>query len=130
MTILGTMVQPVSSVEGTTTPARRSASSRCTWTYPKNTIISTFRDRSRQRHPHPAYDAAQCSVFHQQDKKLDSGQNLREAGIPEGAVTLRLEVTGGGGGGGAAAGPPISLKVRVEGGKTFKVGTTMVRVWW
>lgn len=63
-----------------------------------------------------------------QEKKLESSETLRQAGIPEGEVHLRLEVSGGSGGSGGgsacASGLPISLKVRVEGGKTFTVGTT------
>ena len=67
-----------------------------------------------------------------QDKKLDNSLTLRQAGIPaEGEIVLRLDVTGGGGsgggeGGGGASGPPITIKVRVEGGKTFIVSTTTV----
>lgn len=59
-----------------------------------------------------------------QEKKLDSSKTLRQAGIPAEGAVLRLDVTGDGGSG--ASGPPITIKVRVEGGKTFTVSTTTV----
>lgn len=60
---------------------------------------------------------------HPQGKLLDLDQRLLDAGIT-GDVLLRLEVTGEAS---CFSGPPISLKVRTAGGKTFTVETTMVR---
>ncbi|CAM9747983.1 unnamed protein product, partial [Ectocarpus sp. 4 AP-2014] len=61
------------------------------------------------------------------DTQLESGKTLRESGIPPGRVDLRLDVKGGSGGGDdCASGAPITLKLRVEGGKTFMVTTTTV----
>ncbi|CAM9824735.1 unnamed protein product, partial [Ectocarpus sp. 8 AP-2014] len=59
------------------------------------------------------------------EKQLESGKTLRESGIPPGRVDLRLDVKGGSGSGGdCASGAPITLKLRVEGGKAFMVTTT------
>ncbi|CAM9834066.1 unnamed protein product, partial [Ectocarpus sp. 6 AP-2014] len=69
-------------------------------------------------------DDAEVALFWK-EKQLESGKTLRESGIPPGRVELRLDVKGGSGGGGdCASGAPITLKLRVEGGKTFMVTTT------
>ncbi|CAN0412540.1 unnamed protein product [Ectocarpus fasciculatus] len=66
---------------------------------------------------------AEVALFYK-DKQLESDKTLRESGIPPGRVDLRLDVKGGSGGGGGASGAPITLKLRVDGGKTFMVTTT------
>eukprot|EP00903_Cladosiphon_okamuranus_P019497 g17930.t1 len=71
-------------------------------------------------------EEAEIALFYK-EKKLDGSKTLRQAGIPAEGAVLRLDVTGGGGGGGdggGASGPPITIKVRVEGGKMFTVSTT------
>lgn len=58
-----------------------------------------------------------------QETLLDGDKSLVDCGIT-GDTMLRLEVTGEDA---CFSGPPISLKVRTYGGKTFTVETTMVR---
>lgn len=58
-----------------------------------------------------------------QETLLDGDKSLMDCGI-KGDAMLRLEVTGEAA---CFSGPPISLKVRTDGGKTFTVEITMVR---
>lgn len=73
-----------------------------------------------------AISAAPSTPSHRtspQDTLLDGDKSLVDCGIT-GDTTLRLGVTGEAA---CFSGPPISLKVRTYGGKTFTVGITMVR---
>ncbi|CAB1117070.1 unnamed protein product [Ectocarpus sp. CCAP 1310/34] len=91
------------------------------------TLVSVVEDKCREDPDlvsREEEEDAEVALFWK-DKQLESGKTLRESGIPPGRVDLRLDVKGGSGGGGdCASGAPITLKLRVEGGKAFMVTTT------
>lgn len=64
-------------------------------------------------------------MIHMQGKELSNTCALMDVGI-KGDANLRLEVKSKAGGAASFSGPPISLKVRTHGGKTFKVEITTV----